>query len=71
MRLVVIAFVIATPLAYTTFNWWLGDFAYRIVLGVGLLVIAGLATLLFAFLTIGREALKAVSNNPVDNLRYE
>ena len=71
IRLVLIGFLIAAPLAYITMNWWLSDFAYRIGINVGLFALAGVATVLIAFLTVGRQALKAVSANPVESLRYE
>lgn len=69
--MVVIANVIALPLAYHIMDTWLQDFAYRIPLGVGIFSFSILLTLSMALLTVGLQALKAARANPVDALRYE
>lgn len=70
-RLVAIAFLIAAPLTYFVMNDWLGGFAYRIDVGLGTLIIAGLAACLIALATVSYQALRAARANPVDALRYE
>lgn len=70
-RLVLIAFVIAVPLAYFAMNYWLQDFAYRIDQGLATFLLAGLLALTIALATISYQALKAAVANPVKALRYE
>lgn len=70
-RLVAVAFLVAAPLTYIIMNDWLGTFAYRIDVGVGTLIGAGLAACLIAFATVSYQALRAARANPIDALRYE
>jgi putative ABC transport system permease protein len=70
-RLVGIAFVIATPIAYFAMHDWLQKFAYYIDMSVLPFVLAGLAALGIALLTVGYQAFKAAFRDPVDSLRYE
>ena len=70
-KLVLIALLIAVPVAYWMMNRWLDDFAYRITLGVGTFLIAGGTALLIAWLTIGFQSVRAAVANPVDSLRSE
>lgn len=70
-RLVIIAFVLASPLAWWMMNLWLGGFAYRISVGAASFVIAGLAAFLIAGLTVSYQSIKAARLNPVDCLRSE
>ncbi|HMB91590.1 MAG TPA: hypothetical protein VKP65_12130, partial [Rhodothermales bacterium] len=70
-RLVMIAFVLAAPLAYLLMDRWLQAFAYRIEIGVGPLLLAGIAALLIALVTVSYQSMKAALTNPVDSLRYE
>ncbi|MCP4726781.1 MAG: FtsX-like permease family protein [bacterium] len=69
--LVLIANVIAWPVAYYLMNRWLGDFAFRIDLGIEIFVLAGAGTLVIAILTVSFQAVKAAIADPVDSLRYE
>jgi putative ABC transport system permease protein len=71
IKLVGIAFVIATPLAYLAMDSWLSDFAYRTNMGAGIFIMAGLIALAIALLTVSYHALKAAMVNPVQSLRYE
>lgn len=50
---------------------WLEDFQYSIKLGAGIFVVAGVASIGIAMLTISLQALKAAFSNPVDSLRNE
>ena len=68
---VVISSFIAFPAAWYAVNKWLGNFAYRINLGVGIFCFALLISLVITYLTIGYRALKAATANPVDSLRNE
>jgi putative ABC transport system permease protein len=71
IKLVGIAFVIATPLAYLAMDSWLSDFAYRTNMGAGIFIMAGLIALAIALLTVSYHALKVAMVNPVQSLRYE
>jgi putative ABC transport system permease protein len=70
-RLVLIAFVVATPLAWWAMNKWLQNFAYRAEAGWPIFALAGGMALLIALLTVSTQAIKAALANPVDALRYE
>ena len=70
-RLVLIAFVVATPVAYFAMDWWLASFAYRADMEAWLFMIAGLLAFVIAGLTVSYQALKAAYANPVEALRYE
>ncbi|MCK6559030.1 ABC transporter permease [candidate division KSB1 bacterium] len=70
-RLVAVAFVIATPVAYVAMNKWLQDFAYRTTLSPAIFVLAGALALVIAWLTVSYQAVKAALTNPVEALRYE
>jgi putative ABC transport system permease protein len=68
---VALAVVLACPLAYWASAKILGMYAYRAHVGAGLFVLAGLAMLVVAALTVGTQALRAARANPVESLRYE
>jgi len=70
-RLVIVAFVVATPLAYWAMQQWLNDFAYRTSIGLSTFVLAGALALLIAILTVSYQSIKAALANPVDSLRNE
>jgi putative ABC transport system permease protein len=69
--LVGIAIVIAVPLAYMGINKWLQDFAFRINIGWTAFVIAGVAAILIALITVSFQAIRAAIANPVKSLRTE
>ncbi|HUS00428.1 MAG TPA: ABC transporter permease [Chitinophagaceae bacterium] len=71
LRLVVLAFIIATPLAWYFMNKWLQDFAYRINISWWIFMSAGAAALLIALITVSFQAIKAAIANPVKSLRTE
>ncbi len=71
LSLVLLANLIAWPLAYYVMNLWLRGFAYRIDLGFGSFLLAGGVALLIAALTVSYQAIKAATANPVESLRYE
>jgi len=68
---VVIAFVIATPVAYYAMNKWLENFAYKTELSWWVFALAGLLALGIALLTVSFQSWKAATRNPVEALRYE
>ena len=70
-RLVVISFLIATPLGAWAMHRWLQDFAYRTNLPWYIFIIAGFATFLIALLTVSFQSLKAAMTNPVKALRAD
>jgi len=70
-KLVLFGFLLAAPLAYLAMNRWLDDFAYRISLGPGVFLFAGLAAFMIALLTVSYQSIKAALTNPVEALRYE
>jgi putative ABC transport system permease protein len=71
LKLVLIAIVIATPIAWYLMNAWLRDFAYKINIGWIVFAIAGLAAVIIALITISYQAIKAAVANPVESLRSE
>ena len=71
LKLVIIAVVIATPLAWYFMNGWLQDFVYRISLNWWVFAISGVVALLIALLTVSFQAVKAAIANPVKSLRTE
>ena len=70
-RWVLLANLIAWPLAWLAMRAWLEDFAYRITIGPAPFIAAGLIALVIALLTISYQAIKAALTNPADALRYE
>jgi putative ABC transport system permease protein len=71
LKLVAVAIILASPIAWYVMNKWLQDFAYRIGLGWWMFIIAALLALVIAFLTISFQALRAANTSPVKNLRTE
>lgn len=71
LKLVLIAILVATPLAWYVMNKWLSDFAYRINIGWAVFVIAGIVAILIALMTVSFKAIKAAIANPVKSLRTE
>ncbi|MDX1672271.1 MAG: ABC transporter permease [Balneolaceae bacterium] len=69
--LVVIAFVIAAPAAWYGAVNWLEDFAYKTDIGAGVFLIAGLLTLLVAWLSVSYQSVRAAMMDPVKSLRSE
>ena len=71
MKWVVLANVIAWPVAWYAMNRWLQDFAYRISIGWWIFFLAGALALGIAIMTVSFQAIRAAAANPVDSLRYE
>ncbi len=68
---VVVANVIAWPLAYFIMHKWLQNFAYRMDISLWLFIASGAAALVIALLTVSAHAIRAATANPVEALRYE
>jgi putative ABC transport system permease protein len=71
IKLVLIALVIASPIAWFGMNIWLRDFAYRTNISWWIFALAGLSAVLIAFFTISYQTIKAAVANPVKSLRTE
>jgi putative ABC transport system permease protein len=71
IALVLLAFLIATPIAWLFMNKWLRDFVYRIHINGWVFVVTGLIAIVIALLTVGFQAIKAAVANPVKSLRTE
>ncbi len=71
LKLVVVAILIASPIAYFFMNKWLQDFAYRIDIQWWMFAAAGAVALAIAFLTVGFQSVKAALANPVKSLRSD
>jgi putative ABC transport system permease protein len=71
LRLVLIAFVIATPLAWIAINQWLQNFAYRTAVNWWIFGMAGLFMVAISFIVLSFQTIRAAVANPVDSLRSE
>jgi len=71
VKLVLIAIIIATPIAWYAMSKWLQDFAYRINIEWWMFLIAGLMAIIIAFITISFQSIKVAIANPVKSLRSE
>ncbi len=71
VKWITVAFIISTPISYYIMQRWLQNYAYHIRLSIWPFLIAGLVALLIAVLTVGWQAFKAASRNPIEALRYE
>jgi len=69
--LILIAFVIATPIAWYFMYQWLQDYAYRIEISWWIFLIGGIAAIVIALVTVSFQAIKAAIANPVKSLRSE
>ena len=71
VKWVVIAFVIATPVAWFAMNKWLESFAYKTEMSWWIFALAGVLALAIALLTVSWQSWRAATRNPVEALRYE
>ena len=71
LREVLLANVLAWPVAWLAMNTWLQNFAYRIEIGWWIFALAGGLALVIALLTVSTQAIRAALANPVDSLRCE
>jgi len=70
-KLVLLANIIAWPVAWLSLNRWLQSFLYRTHIKLDIFIIAGVMTLIIALFTVSYHSIKAATANPVDSLRYE
>ena len=71
LKLVIVAIIIASPIAWFAMNKWLQDFAYRINISWWMFAAAGLFAVVIALITISFQAVRAAIANPVKSLRTE
>jgi len=71
IRLIVLAFVIATPVAWYLMNKWLQDYATRIGISWWVFALTGAGTILIAFISISSQSIKAATADPVKSLKAE
>ena len=71
LKLVIIAFLIACPLAYWMMTLWLQDFAYHVEIGWGLFLLAGITAIFIALVTVAFQSLQSVLADPINSLRIE
>jgi len=71
IKLVVIALILASPIAWYTMNDWLEDYTYRIEISWWIFVLAGITAIVIALVTVSFQSIKAALINPVKALRSE
>jgi putative ABC transport system permease protein len=71
LKLVVVAFFVASPIAWLAMNKWLQQFSYRVQIEWWIFLLTVVAVTAIAFFTVSIQAVKAASNNPVKALRTE
>jgi putative ABC transport system permease protein len=70
-KLILVAFVLALPIAWFAVDWWLKNYMYKVEVGVTVYALAGLSAFVVAWLTMGYQSIKAAIANPVQSLRSE
>jgi putative ABC transport system permease protein len=70
-KLIIIAFLLAAPLAWFAVDWWLKGYTFKTEIGVMVYATAGIFCLLIAWLTMGYQSVRAATANPVKSLRSE
>jgi len=71
LKWVILANLFAWPVGWYVMKNWLRNFSYHTLIGIEIFILAGAVALAIALLTIGYQAFKAASSNPIDSLRYE
>jgi putative ABC transport system permease protein len=71
LKWILVAFIIACPVAILILNKWLSNFAYKTTLHFWIFIVSGLAVIIIALLTISWKSLEAANTNPIKALRYE
>jgi ABC-type antimicrobial peptide transport system permease subunit len=71
LKLVMISFVIASPIAWWAMSKWLQGYNYRISISIWVFVIAAVLTIVISIITVSFQAIKAAMANPVKSLRSE
>lgn len=70
-KLVLLANILAWPIAFFIMKWWLQDFAYRVGLSVDKFLTSAAVTLIIALLTVSFQSVRAALSDPVDIIKYE
>jgi len=70
-RWILLANLIAWPVAWYAMNTWLENFIYRTDIDILIFIVSGVLALLIAMITISSQAIKAAISNPIDSLNYE
>ena len=71
VKLIIISFVIAAPVAWWAMSKWLNDFAFRVSIGWWMFILAAVLALIIALITVSIQAIRAAVTNPVTSLRAE
>ncbi|NQT80910.1 MAG: ABC transporter permease [Candidatus Aminicenantes bacterium] len=71
IKWVLVANIIALPIAYIIMNKWLQNFAYHINIGIWTFLLSAVLALIIALITVSFQAIKTATSNPVESLRYE
>jgi putative ABC transport system permease protein len=71
IRLVIVALLIASPLAWLAMNYWLRDYAYHINIGAGVFLVATVMAVSVTFLSVSYQSFRSALSNPVKSLRTE
>jgi len=71
LKLVMISFGVATPIAYLSMHKWLSGYTYRISISVWVFILAAVLTIVISLITVSFQAIKAALANPVKSLRSE
>lgn len=71
LNLMIVANILAWPVAYIAMRYWLQNFTYQIKINIGVFILTGIFAFMIAALTVLYQALKAARANPVEALRYE
>lgn len=69
--LIVLAFIISTPISYFLIQNWMTDFAYKTEISWWIFVVGGATSIVIALISIGVKVWKASAANPIDSLKYE
>ena len=70
-KLIIIAFVLAAPIGWFAVDWWLKNYSYKVEIGIGMYLLAGVVSFVVAWLTMGYQSIRAAITNPVTSLRSE
>jgi putative ABC transport system permease protein len=70
-RLIIVAFLLAAPVAWYAVSWWLRNYTYKAEIGVAVYLLAGVAAFVVAWLTMSFQSFKAATSDPVKSLRSE
>jgi putative ABC transport system permease protein len=71
IKLVLVSFIIASPIAWVSMNQWLKDYNYKIDIGWGIFALSGALALLIAIVSVSYQSIRAAIANPVRSLRSE